>query len=338
MKELGVSKKNTCEVSKLKAQQEENSNTIKLPKSAKSARVLAVLIFGSVLQAGCAMSPATEEAAEPVVEAAAQVKTSTDAAAVKAKSEGVEKAKVAVPEKSTPKIDSKVVKAEQEAKQRKAAELEALAKKARAQEAEAKAAEVKANAEKASADAMMSSLAAKDKYAVITAEAPAATKKKETKATPTTARKALVKKPLNVGLKDLPVTIGLWSVARNLNDNTVHITTPTWQMGDGSYLSQIWITLEEDRMVINSSSDIDAKGNGSGVVLNGGELIPYTRIEDHNKAVLEGEWMQRLSDGGKLEIYMGFFPGKTPRSPTYKSDASLDALSRLVPTYEKLSK
>ena len=56
------------------------------------------------------------------------------------KSEGAETAKVVVSEKTAPKIDSKVVKAEQEAKQRKAAELEALAKKARAQEAEAKAA------------------------------------------------------------------------------------------------------------------------------------------------------------------------------------------------------
>jgi len=323
----------------LKAQQEEKSNTIKLPMNAKSASVLAALIFGSVLQAGCAMSPATEETADPAVEAVEQTQESAEAAAVQVKSGGAETAKVVVSEKTAPKVDSKAVKAEQEAKQRKAAELEAAAQKARAQAAEAKAAEVKENAEKASADAMMSSLAAKDKYAVITDEAPAAAKtSKETKAASTTARKALVKKPLNVGLKDLPVTIGLWSIARNLNDNTVHITTPTWQMGDGSYLSQIWITLKEDRMIVNSSSDIDAKGNGSGVVLNGGELIPFTRIVDHNRAVLEGDWMQRLSDGGKLEIYMGFFPGKTPRSPTFKSDASLDALSRLVPTYEKLSK
>ncbi len=345
MTKIVVSKKNTCEVSKLKAQQKEKSNASKHTINAKSLSAIAAVIAGIALQTGCAMSPATDDNGEPMAMdapvAVAEVATEPRADANTNEAASKVSALSASSAKKAPKAPSPE---EIAAKNKQAADKAMAAEKARLAEAEAKALAAKEGAEKAKADAMMSSLAAKDKYAVIAAEpAPTATKAaaaKEAKAVkkaPAKARKALVKKALDVSVKDLPVTIGLWSIARNLNDNSLQIATPTWQMGDGSYLSQIWITLKDDRMIVNSSSDIDAKNNGSGVVLNGGELIPFTRIEDKTRAILEGDWMQQLSDGGSLELHMGFFPGKTPRSPTFKSEATLDALSRLVPTYENLN-
>lgn len=149
-------------------------------------------------------------------------------------------------------------------------------------------------------------------------------------------RKKLVKKALDAGLKDLPITLDMWSLRKNANDGHLQVSTPTWQMGEGSYLSQIWLTADKSGLFVHSSSDIDPNAKGSGVELNGGERVPFTRIESGNVAVLEGDWMEKLSDGGTLEIFLGFFPGKTPPSPTFKSDASLDALTRLVPTYQQL--
>jgi len=204
------------------------------------------------------------------------------------------------------------------------------------------------------ADALVASLAAKDKFSVIKkAPKPQSTPKqavtpKKAKATKVASasvkvtapepRAKLVKKALDIGLSDLPVTVEMWTIGNSPADNSLQISTPTWQMGEGSYLSQVWVTLNENALRINSSSDIDPAATGSGVVLNGGALIPFSRIEDNNIAVVEGEWMTRLSDGGTMEIYMGFFPGKVPASPTFKSDASLDALTRLVPTFDKLAK
>lgn len=155
-------------------------------------------------------------------------------------------------------------------------------------------------------------------------------------ATEKQAKRKLVKKAINASEKDLPISLDMWSLGKDLDSSRLLLSTPTWQMGEGSYLSQVWLTIEERGLMVHSSSDIDPNAKGSGIALNGGERIPFSKIEAGNIAVFEGDWMNRLSDGGKLDIYLGFFPGKTPPSPTFNSDASLDALTRLVPTYQQL--
>lgn len=145
-------------------------------------------------------------------------------------------------------------------------------------------------------------------------------------------------KPLAISKNDLPATYDIWVLKQG---ETVHteglvISTPTWEMGKEGYMSQIWLTLKEDALHVNSSSDIATKVKGLGVSIDGGELIPFTKVLENKIAVVEGDWLDTLANAQKLDIYLGFFPGKKPRSDRFKSDTSLDNLDRVVATYRKL--
>ena len=115
------------------------------------------------------------------------------------------------------------------------------------------------------------------------------------------------------------------------------IATPTWEMGEDGYMSQVWLTFTESQLIVNSSSDIDPNADHSGIRINDGDLIPFSRIDGKNTGVIEGKWLDSLSSGGVMDIYMGFFPDRKQRSGTYKSDVVLDDLSRVVPTYRRLN-
>ncbi len=152
--------------------------------------------------------------------------------------------------------------------------------------------------------------------------------------------KKLSTKPLSIRSKDLPITYDIWQLKQGeaVLEKGIVVSTPTWEMGKEGYMSQIWLTLMEDQILVNSSSDIDQTAGAVGVKINGGDLIPFTRIEDHNIGVLEGKWLDQLKGGGKMDIFLGFFPGKRPQSKVFKTDVSLDSLSRVVPTYRNLLK
>ncbi|MFT7372043.1 MAG: hypothetical protein ACI9T9_000724 [Oleiphilaceae bacterium] len=159
------------------------------------------------------------------------------------------------------------------------------------------------------------------------------TAKKETH-----AKRALQAKPLNVSVKDLPVNYDIWQFKQGVAalEKGIVVSTPTWGMGKEGYNSQIWLTIMENQILINSSSDIDLSAGDLGIEINGGPLIPFTRLEGNNIGVLEGQWLAQLQKGGKMDIFLAFFPGKTPQSDVFKTDVSLESLKRVIPTYRKL--
>lgn len=146
-----------------------------------------------------------------------------------------------------------------------------------------------------------------------------------------------LKNALNISSKDLPVSLGIWTLRESFEAGEgLVLSTPTLQMGDGDYLSQIRLILKSDQLVIDSSSDIDTNLKGIGVRFNGGDIIPLDRVERGTVGIVEGDWMSRFAEGGKIEILLGFFPDKSKDSPVFVKEASIDDLSTLVPTYYKL--
>lgn len=145
-------------------------------------------------------------------------------------------------------------------------------------------------------------------------------------------------KAFDVSIKDLPVSHGIWKIKRGeaLMDKDIVIGTPTWEMGKPGYMSQIWVTVMDDKMLVNSSSDIDVKEGVTGVRFDGGDLIPFSRIEGNNIGVLDGDWLNTLQASERLDVYMGFFPGRQPRSDTFDSGIDLEGIERIVPTYINL--
>lgn len=147
-------------------------------------------------------------------------------------------------------------------------------------------------------------------------------------------------KPFSVTAKQLPFSYDIWTIRKGNTPLTqgLVIVTPTWEMGKEGYMSQIWLTLMEDKIHINSSSDIETAIKGLGIRIDGGDLIPFTTVAETNIGVIEGKWLDRLAKAGKIDIYLGFFPGKKPMSDTFKSDLSLSNLDRVVATYRLLNK
>lgn len=145
--------------------------------------------------------------------------------------------------------------------------------------------------------------------------------------------------PFSVGANQLPFSYDIWTIRKGNTPLTqgLVITTPTWEMGKEGYMSQIWLTLMEDKIHVNSSSDIETASRGLGIRIDEGELIPFTTIAEANIAVIEGRWLDRLARANKIDIYLGFLPGKKPTSDTFNSDLSLNNLARIVATYRILN-
>lgn len=147
-------------------------------------------------------------------------------------------------------------------------------------------------------------------------------------------------KPLAISKKDLPANYDIWVLKEGDTPLTqgLVISTPTWEMGKEGYMSQIWLTLKEDEIHINSSSDIATEAKDLGIKIDNGDLIPFTSIAENNIGVVSGEWLDKLANAKSLDIYLGFFPGKKPSSETFKSNTALDNLDRVVATYRQLLK
>ncbi len=133
----------------------------------------------------------------------------------------------------------------------------------------------------------------------------------------------------------LPKQYGPWIVEKKSGIGQVNavISTPTWQMGRGDHSSQIWLTLTPDQLRVNSSSDIDLDTGSTGIKIGGGPLIPFTRLEGQTVAVIEQNLTDQLRQGGKLTIFLGFWPEETPKGKTHQSDISLDKLTAVLPAY-----
>jgi hypothetical protein len=146
-------------------------------------------------------------------------------------------------------------------------------------------------------------------------------------------------KPFNVSANNLPFSYDIWTIREGNTPLTkgLVIVTPTWEMGKEGYMSQIWFTMMEDKIHVNSSSDIETASKGLGIRIDGGELIPFTSIAENNIGVISGKWLSRLAAANKVDIYLGFFPGKNPTSETFVSDLSLSNLARIVATYRVLN-
>ncbi len=146
-------------------------------------------------------------------------------------------------------------------------------------------------------------------------------------------------KPFNVSASKLPFNYDIWTIKKGNTPLTqgLVISPPTWEMGKEGYMSQIWFTLMEDKLHVNSSSDIETASKGLGIRIDGGDLIPFSSIAENNIGVISGKWLDRLAAANKVDVYLGFFPGKRPTSDTFTSDLSLNNLARVVATYRMLN-
>lgn len=322
----------------------ENTNLKYLKETSfkKSVLTKSVALSLSLLLGACAATGVKKEAPPPVKKVELEVEQKTEQAPAPSAAELMKtlKAPVVAPPEDVVKPKPKPVQVAAEAAETK----QALAKKAEAASIEAQkqadlakaamvaAAEAEAKA-KAAAEQAAAEKAAAEKVAVNPVVQTASVAKAEKVS-------AMDAKPFNISAKKLPFNYDIWTIRQGNTPLTkgLVIATPTWEMGKEGYMSQIWLTMMEDRIHVNSSSDIETASKGLGIRIDGGDLIPFTSIAENNIGVIDGKWLDQLASANKIDIYLGFFPGKKPTSETFKSDLSLDNLARIVATYRMLNR
>jgi hypothetical protein len=274
-------------------------------------------------------SPAVEEQSEPVQQFAGNESTeeAADVDAMMARLAAPSKNTVTVPVQDDANSEAKI------AEQKRLAAKKLALEKAKAKKAElARLAAEKLAAEQAKAEAARLAIE-KEKAA-----AADAAKAQMAKLAATVKKQKGPVKALSITKKDLPASYDIWTLKQGETPLTkgLVIMTPTWEMGKEGYMSQVWLTLTEDEIHINSSSDIAPEARNLGIKIDGGSLIPFSRIAENNIGVVKGQWLDKLANAKKLQLYLGFFPGKKPTSKTFVTETSLQNLDRMVLTYRKL--
>lgn len=297
---------------------------MKLLKTATSGALIAALS----LSVGCASKPDTQEIVEEPSQGTAAISSDARNAESTLDDQSPQAASGSVPLDSP--VDKSELKAESNLKVESQRD-EQPSKLASKADSEPKAATTTVAVSTAKPEAVKAEKSAPAKPAktekVVEVKAPSNEK----------ASKKSLKNALDISNKDLPVTLDLWTLRKSVQPGEgLVLSTPTLQMGDGDYLSQIRLILTPDHLVIDSSSDIDTNLKGIGVRYNGSDIIPLDRMVSSTVGIVEGDWMSRFAAGGTLEILLGFFPDKSEDSPVFKKTASMSALSKLVPTYYKL--
>lgn len=140
--------------------------------------------------------------------------------------------------------------------------------------------------------------------------------------------------------KELPIRFELWRIDKGKGpyDASAVLITPTFQMGNDRAAAQLYVTVMEDKILVTSTSDIAAKKGLSGIRIDEGGWLPFTDITNDNVGVVRGNWLDKLENGGKLSIRMGFFPAMSKNPEQFETDISLSDMRTAIPRYRKLVK
>lgn len=140
--------------------------------------------------------------------------------------------------------------------------------------------------------------------------------------------------------KDLPIRFELWRIDKGKGpyDASAVLITPTFQMGNDRAAAQLYVTVMEDKILVTSTSDIAAKKGLSGIRIDEGGWLPFTDITSDNVGVVRGNWLDKLENGGKLSIRMGFFPAMSKNPEQFETEISLSDMRTAIPRYRKLMK
>jgi hypothetical protein len=140
-------------------------------------------------------------------------------------------------------------------------------------------------------------------------------------------------------LNKLPMSVKAWTLAKNplSKEGKPYMKSLTSQMGDGEYSSQIWFTVEDGYLAVNSTSDIDTRGTEAGIQINGGGFIPFSRYSGKSSAVIDQNLLGQLDDGGKINVKLAFFPDRNASPDFQTAEVSIDPLKQLIPAYRSIT-
>lgn len=138
-------------------------------------------------------------------------------------------------------------------------------------------------------------------------------------------KKASTKKPVT------QKTYGMWQLAEAWQDESrdnCRLSSYTMQVEDDQYTQQFWLSIQSDKLLLHTSSNLNLKKKGSGIRLDDGKLIPFSNLVYPTQAVLLADLSSRLSKTSKLDIYMA--PGY-PKARLQHAVVDTSDLEKAIP-------
>lgn len=118
-----------------------------------------------------------------------------------------------------------------------------------------------------------------------------------------TNKQAAVGQPLTRSSKNLGKSYGIWTL-KDAGNGFCKLKTPTLQIGNKEYSSQIWMDIEEQQIIVNAYMALDIKHPKTGIQIDNNTLMPFAEKVNSTRAVVTGDMTAQLSSGKELHIFI----------------------------------
>lgn len=128
---------------------------------------------------------------------------------------------------------------------------------------------------------------------------------------------------------------GIWTVEKNWDGKhpgVCRISTPTMQIDQHDFTSQLWFSVIDGKLLVNSTTNIDIKQPGVGIKANNGTLKRFAEKVHASNAVWSGNLKKTLKSSDELKIILG---GQELGKNTHETSIDLKDLKKGFPEYQK---
>jgi len=105
--------------------------------------------------------------------------------------------------------------------------------------------------------------------------------------------------------KDIGNSYGIWALKKS-NNGFCKLSSPTLQTStsNNEYSSQIWMDIEEQRIIVNAYMSLDITHPKTGIQIDNQPLIPFTEKLYSTRAIITGDFTNELAEGKQLHIFI----------------------------------
>lgn len=132
--------------------------------------------------------------------------------------------------------------------------------------------------------------------------------------------------PLTRSSKNLGKSYGIWTL-KDAGNGFCKLKTPTLQIGNKEYSSQIWMDIEEQKIIVNAYMALDIKHPKTGIQIDNQALVPFAEKVNSTRAVVTGDMTAQLSAGKELHIYIN---GKEVGKKVLKRNVKLTDMNAAI--------
>lgn len=126
--------------------------------------------------------------------------------------------------------------------------------------------------------------------------------------------------------KNIGKSYGIWTL-KDAGNGFCKLKTPTLQIGNDEYSSQIWMDIEEQQVIVNAYMALDIKHPKTGIQIDNQALLPFAEKVNSTRAVVSGDITTQLSAGKELRIFIN---GKEVGKQVLKRNVKLTNMNAAI--------